>query len=151
MSFLSIQLLKELSYPFHLTYSLSPSLFITFSTLNSFWFVFLQSFLWNVPTISSSLRLLITCPQQSIFYFFNHKSFLRPVWNTVFCQIVFIFSYSNNITNFKVRIFIIYFFNRVNTCVLFYINKFHFNCASICIITFINYVTYFINIRSFWY
>ena len=33
--FLSIQLLKELSYPFHLTYNLSPFLFIIFSTLNS--------------------------------------------------------------------------------------------------------------------
>ena len=34
--FLSIQLLNKLSYPFHLTYSLSLFLFITFSTLNSF-------------------------------------------------------------------------------------------------------------------
>ena len=34
-SFLSIQLLNDLSYPFHLTYILSPFLLITFSILNS--------------------------------------------------------------------------------------------------------------------
>ena len=36
MSFLSIGLLKELLYPFHLTYNLSPFFLITFSILNSF-------------------------------------------------------------------------------------------------------------------
>ena len=34
--FLSIQLSKELSNPFHLTYNLSHFLFITFSILNTF-------------------------------------------------------------------------------------------------------------------
>ena len=34
-SFLSIQPLNELSYPFHLTYNLSPFFLITFSILNS--------------------------------------------------------------------------------------------------------------------
>ena len=38
--FLSIQLLNELLYPFHLTYNLSPFILIAFSILNSFKFVF---------------------------------------------------------------------------------------------------------------
>ena len=44
LSFLSIQLLKELSQPFHLTYCLWPFLFTTFLNLNFFWFAFLQFF-----------------------------------------------------------------------------------------------------------
>ena len=44
MSFLSIQPLNELSYPFHLTNNLSPFLLITFSILNSFLLAFCNSF-----------------------------------------------------------------------------------------------------------
>ena len=40
MYFLSIQLLEEQSQPVRLRYILSPFLFITLSTLNSFWFIF---------------------------------------------------------------------------------------------------------------
>ena len=43
--FLSIQLLSELSYPFHLTNSLSPFLLITSSILNFVRFFFCNSFL----------------------------------------------------------------------------------------------------------
>ena len=38
MSFLSIQLLNELLYPFHLTYNLLPFSCINFPILNYFWF-----------------------------------------------------------------------------------------------------------------
>ena len=44
ISFLPIHLLKELSQFSHVIYSLSPFLFITFSTLNSFLSVFCNSF-----------------------------------------------------------------------------------------------------------
>ena len=40
ISFLSIQLLNELLYPFYLTYNLLPFLLFTFSILDSFWFFF---------------------------------------------------------------------------------------------------------------
>ena len=59
MSFLSIQLLNELLYPFHLAYNLSPFFSISFSVLTSFWIVFCNSFSKRSPTISSSLRSLI--------------------------------------------------------------------------------------------
>ena len=52
-SFLSIQLLNELSYPFHLTYNLSPFfLLITFSILKPCSSIFYNSFSYSVPTIS---------------------------------------------------------------------------------------------------
>ena len=70
----------------------------------------------------------------SIFNFFNHKLFFRPIWSIAFRKIVFIFWYSNTITNFKFWVFIISFFIRISLCVWFYINRFHFNCAIICII-----------------
>ena len=60
MSFLSIELLNELSYPFHLIYNLSPFFFINFSALNSSRFVLCNSVSKNVPTISSPLWSLIT-------------------------------------------------------------------------------------------
>ena len=53
-------------------------------------------------------------PRNSIFNFCNNKSFFRPIKNIVFCKNVFVFWYSNNITNFKFRIFIINFFTWVN-------------------------------------
>ena len=59
ISFLSIQLLRQLSKPIHLTYSLSPFILITFSILNSSWLAFCSSFSQNVQTISSPLRSLI--------------------------------------------------------------------------------------------
>ena len=145
MSFLSIQLLKELSLPFQLTYSLSSFLFITFSTLNSFWFVFffLRFFFAKHSNNFFAFKITnTTCLGHSVFIYFNHKNFFRTIWKIAFCKNVFIFWYSNNITNFKFRIFINNFFTRVNIFALFYINRFHFNCASTCIIIFINYTYY---------
>ena len=59
-SFLSIQLLNELSQPFHLTNNLSPFFLITFFILNSCWLVFCSSFSKNVPIISWPFKSLIT-------------------------------------------------------------------------------------------
>ena len=66
MSFLLIQLLKELSYPFHFAYSLLPFLFITFYTLNNFE-LSLQFFFVNITAISLPLRLLITYVHGTVF------------------------------------------------------------------------------------
>ena len=64
---------------------------------------------------------------------------------------VFVFWYSNNITNFKFEILIINFFVRVHICVWFYIRRFHFSFATICIIIFINCDIWFVNVNIFWH
>ena len=63
---------------------------------------------------------------------------------------VFIFWYSYMITNFKLRIFLIFFFFiiKVSLCDRIYINRLHFNFAMIFIVALINHI---INIHSFWY
>ena len=78
-------------------------------------------------------------PRHSIFNFFNHKNFFRPIWSVTFCKNIFIFWFSNIINSFKFWIFIISFFSIINICVWFYISRFRFNYAMICIIVFINY------------
>ena len=65
--FLSSQLLKRLSYPFHLTYNLILFLLSTFSILNSFSLVFCNSFLQKFSAISSLLKSLITYVQATVF------------------------------------------------------------------------------------
>ena len=90
------------------------------------------------------------CQRHSIFNFFNHKNFFRPIWSVTFCKSIHIFWYSNITNNFKFRIFIINFFTRVNICVWFCINRFQFNCAMICTVIFIYYITWFISIDIFW-
>ena len=69
-SFLSIQLINELSQPFHSTYTLSPIFLITFSILNFCCFVFSSSFSWNVPMISSPLIWLNTYVHRTVFLTF---------------------------------------------------------------------------------
>ena len=114
MSFLSIQLFKKLLYPFGLTCSLSPFLFIFFRLWTLF-DLFLQFF--SVKRSNNSLDFKITnniCPRCNIFNYFHHKNVFRPAWNIVFWKYVFIFWYSDNIPNSKVRIFIVNFFTRFN-------------------------------------
>ena len=90
------------------------------------------------------------CPWHSIFNFLTHKNFFRPIWSVTFWKNIFIVQYSNKMANFKIWIFIINFFTRVNICVLFYISRFHFDCVMKCIIVFINYIIWFININISW-
>ena len=135
---------------FQLKYSLSPFLFLTFSTLNSFWFVFFQFFF--VKSSRNYVAYNITdkiCPRNSVFKLFNHKNLFRPIWNIAFWKNVFVFWYSNNITDFKFRNFIIKFLTRGNICTWFYIKRFHFNSAVIFIVVFNNYIIEFINKHVF--
>ena len=119
--------------------------FITFSLdyfFNSKFFLicFLHIVFMKRSNNFLSFKIINTiCVGHNIFNFLNHKKFLRPLCNKTFWKNVFIFWYSNNITNFEFRIFIINFFNRLNKCAWFYINRFYFSCAMICIIVFINY------------
>ena len=130
-----MQLLKKLWYPFHLTYSLSLFLLITFSTLIFFWICFSLFFLVNRSNNFFSVKDTNNiCPRHGVFSFFNHKNFFNPIWNRAFCKTVFLFWYSNNISNFKFRIFIINFFTRVNIHAWIYINILCFNCTMIWII-----------------
>ena len=89
--FLSTQLLKELTKPFDLTYSLSPFLLITFSTL-SFLLFYLQFFF--IKPSNDFFAFKITnhiCPRHSIFNFFNYKNVFGPIWNMAFCKNILIF------------------------------------------------------------
>ena len=72
-SFLSIEPLNELSYPFHLTYNLSPFLLITFSILNSSLTSFLQFFF--IKTSINWFTIYVTnniSPRNCIFNFANN-------------------------------------------------------------------------------
>ena len=141
MSFLSIQILKELLYPFRSTHTLFPFLFITFSILNYFLICFLQFFFITRSINFFSIKIINNmCLSHSIFNFFNYRNFFRPIRSVTLCKNVFIFGYPNYITNFKFRTFTINFFTRVNICVWFYISRFHFNCTMVLIVIFINYI-----------
>ena len=72
-----------------------------FNYLNSFWFVFFFQFFF-VKLFKNFFVLKITNyvhVGRSVFNFFNHKNFFRPIWDIAFCKNVFIFWYSNNTTN----------------------------------------------------
>ena len=113
-SFLSIQLLNELWYPFY----------VTFSILNPSWFVFRSSFSKNINLLRlrwsfnirhlSSLRSLISYShRKKNLTAIITKNLFRPIWNISFSKNAFIFWYSSMIKSFRFRIFIIKFFNRV--------------------------------------
>ena len=130
---LSIQLLNELPWPYHLTYNLSPLLLITFSILNSCWLVFYNYF-FTIEIINK------ICSWNYIFNFTNNKNFFRPVWCVSFSKNVFVFRNSSIIANFKFRIFIINLFLKINICIIFNISQSHLNCSMICIIMLTHYI-----------
>ena len=86
--------------------------------------------MWNVPTISSLLRSLITYVHGTVFLtFFNHKNFLRTIWIIIVCK-MFLYFYIltwSPILNLGSLLLT----SIVKTCVWFYINRFHLNCAYI--------------------
>ena len=81
MSFLLIQLLNGLLYPFHLTYNLSPFLLVTFS-IKLFLICFLQ-FVFVERSNNFFFNKIINniCPRHRIFNFFNHKHLFRRIWS----------------------------------------------------------------------
>ena len=107
MSFLSIQLLNELSWPFRLTYSLSPFRFIAFCYLKYFLVCLLQ-FLFIKRSNSFFVVKVIhnIFPWNSVFDFCNHKNFFWPIGSVSFSKNVFVFRYSYMMTYFKFIIFI---------------------------------------------
>ena len=128
-----------MNYYNHLRYSLLLFLLITFSILNSFWFVSCNSFSKNVPIVPSPLRSLISYVHNAEFLtFLITKSFFRPIWNVTFCKNVFIFWRSYIVTKFKLRVSLLIFFTRVNLCALFYISGLNFNRDLICIVEIIH-------------
>ena len=107
MSFLSIQLLKDLSQPSHLTYTLLPFLFIIFSTLNSFRFFLCFFFIKRCNNFFPFKITNHISSRHSVFNFFNHKNVFRPIWNIAFGKVVFVFWHSQNITNFISLIYLL--------------------------------------------
>ena len=111
-------------------YSLSPFLLITFSILNSFWFVFPQFFFIKCRNRFFSVKITNNiCPRNSIINFFNIKNFFRSIWNLTFCKNVFMFWNFYMVTNIKFRIFFIVLVIEINICAWLYINRIHFYCA----------------------
>ena len=107
---------------FILYYFFYPNLFFAFLFYKTF-----QSFF--------SIKVLCyICLRYSIFNFFCHKNFFRPIWSVTFRKNIFIFWYSHMVTNFKFRIFII-----LSTPKTIYNNTLHFNCCMICCLI-INYI-----------
>ena len=106
------------SFPFNkhiLVFSLDC--FSNCSVLN----YFLHFFFAKSSNNSFAVRIVNNVsPRHSIFNFFNHKNFFRPIWSVTFRKKLFMFWYSNNITNFKFKIsFIIFLIKSI--CVGFYI------------------------------
>ena len=136
-SFLSIQLLKRLSYPFHLTYNLSPFLLSTFSILNSFSFVFCNSF--SLPVIVSPLKTLIKYVHGTVFLvLLTTKTSSEQFCVYSLAKIFFYFdiltrSPTLNLGSLFIRIFIVF---RIR--IKCNINWFYFYCSVNCVIVFIN-------------
>ena len=115
---LSIQLLKELLYPFHLTYNLSRLPFITFSILKSFFrfFFFFQFFFVKSSNNFFSVKIINKmCPRYSVFNFFNHKKFFKPILYLIFFIKIFC------IRSFFIRVFFIRIFS-IKIKLNFYVN-----------------------------
>lgn len=138
----SIQLLKSISRPFHLTYSLLPFVLITFSFLNSLDLFFLSLLTKSCNNLFSIKIFYQICPQHSIFNFFNSRHLLIPMRNVTFCR-------NRRFTKFKLKIFKIVFFIKFNICFSFYIKILLFFSYIICTVLF--FVTKFINIHILLY
>ena len=132
MSFLLIQLLKELSSPLHLTYSLSSFIFIIFPILNLFWILIL--FHKKFQQFSTLKITNMICPRRSVLNIFNPKNFFRPTWNIAFCNFFLYFDIVKISPIYKVISLLesIYMLGFTSTGI--YID---FNCSMIYIIIFI--------------
>ena len=86
------------------------------------------------------------CPWNCIFNFTNNKNFFRPVWCVSFSKNIFVFWNSYIIANNKLRIFIINLIFKINTCIVFNINRFHLNCSAVCIICTLIYTVFDIDV-----
>ena len=138
-SFLSIQLLNELSYLIHFTYHLSHFLLIIFFILNSIWFVFCNSFSQknsrNLFTIQVTNNI---SPWNCVFNFTNKKNLFLPILGITFSKSVFVFWYLYKISNFKFRLGFIRIFVVFSIRIWCNVNWFHFYCSLNCVIIFIN-------------
>ena len=136
-SFLLIQLLKRLPFPFDIQ-------FITFSFNYLFYSkflltIFLQFFL--VKSSSNFITIQVTnniSARNCIFNFTNNKNVFWPIWSVYFSKNVFLFWNSNMITKFKFRVFFIKIFILFSIRIIRNINRFHFNNFMSCVIVYIN-------------
>ena len=116
MSFVSVKLII-VSFGFNISFI---TFFLAyFFNFKLFFIFFGNSFSWYVPTTYSPLRWLIIYVHGTTSLNFSIKKIFRPTWSVTFCKNIFIFWYSNNITNFKFRIFIIIFFINIESIYTF--------------------------------
>ena len=109
---------------------------------SKFYFIcFLQFYCTKRPKNLFTVKIANNiCPRDSAFIFFNHKNFLRPIWNIAFCKKFFYFDILTGSPTLNFRIFFIIIYNKLNICAGPYINRVHFDCAMICIVLFIDYI-----------
>ena len=110
LSFLSIQLLKELLQPLHLTYTLLPFLFINFSSLNSFLF-FPQFFFYkSFQQFLLCFRSLTAYAHGTVFLTFLNTNTSSDLLQNSFYILIFLRDH------FEFRTFFIIFVIKVKMC-----------------------------------
>ena len=83
------------------------------------------------------------CLMHNAFSFFNHRTFFKAISNIAFCKNVFIFWYSNNITNFKFTILGNNFFTLIISIYVLYLTS---TCLILIVIWYVSmhlYSTFF--------
>ena len=104
-------------------YGLSLFFVITFWILNLFDLSFVILFCKTFQKCIFPLRSYVTYVLGTVYSsFFNYKNLFGPIWRVNSRKNVFIFWYSHMFTNFKLRIFCIIFYTKVNIFPWLYIN-----------------------------
>ena len=106
-------------------------------------------FSWNVPTISSPLRVLITYVHGTVFFLLSwSKRFRQTKLSVSLCKNNSLIWYHTILINFEVSVFIIILSTMVNIVTQLNIGKLHFDCYMIHSVIHVNC---FIYLHVFWY
>ena len=130
----------------HQNFSIWHTIYHLFCNYFSYSGFFLTSFLqfFFIKASSNWFTIQITnntSPRNNIFNIANNKNFFGPILSLSFSKNVFVFWYSNAITNFKFRIFFMRMFIVFSISIRCNINWFHFYCPLNYLIVFINNIT----------
>lgn len=128
-------------------------------------FYWLPWILFGLPSINLFHRIFQQCyqrwdhivgtvyPWQSVFYFLDHKDFVKPNWRVALRKNIFVLLYSHMAINFEFRIF----FAMLNTiftiCPYLNLSRFHFWFQMFRFVVFSYYQLFHlvIEIHTFWY
>ena len=120
-----------------------------FSILNSFWLACpLQIFFIKCSKNSCTVEITNRCWCYGVFYFFDHKFFLRSFCCAAFCKNIFVFWYAHMATNFKFRIFAIMLNITLNIRTWLKVDRLYSDCSMISVVAIVNY---FIQMKYIWF